>query len=130
MSYYSFQDFKEACLSDQSNVIVMGGALKDADTCFSLSSRTELLDFIANDGLEELEFINTKDWEKNPDKTNPIKVDAYKFKTLYTLGYIAFLCNSKNKKWIIKSFKLSDDLNPTMRLAFQNPSLLKKENKK
>ncbi len=82
-------------------------------------------DFIFNnDGLQQLNFINTKEWENNPDKANPVMVDAYEFRTLRKRGYIAFMHNRKTGKWLIKSFKLSENINPAMFEAFQRAGLI------
>jgi len=62
----------------------------DAGENFNLNTKSQLLEFIHCDGLEDLKFVNTKDWENNPDPANPIKVDAYEFRTMGKLGYIAF----------------------------------------
>lgn len=82
------------------------------------------MSFIANDGLENLSFINIKPWKKNPNKAKPIQVDAYEFKTLNRLGYIAFFYSDITKKWIIKSFKPSKNRNPAMSLALQKVGLI------
>ena len=72
---------------------------------------------ISNDGLEELTFINTKKWENNPNKIQPILIDAYEFKSMYKLGYIAFMYNNKTNKWNIKSFHLSDNRDISIEMA-------------
>lgn len=123
---YSFADFKRACRRDQRNVFVYGSALKNAGF-FNLRTKSQLLDFISNDGLEGLSFINKKEWENNPNKENPIMVDAYEFQTRSKLGYIALMYNKKTRKWIIKSFKPSEHANQIMRFAFEKVRLLGQE---
>jgi len=86
--YYNFEEFKRACDEDKDNVLPNGDVLKDAEDFFNLRTKTQLLEFISNDGLEDLEFVNPKDWENNPDKNNPIGVDAYEFRSRFKLGYI------------------------------------------
>lgn len=127
MSYYNYEDFKEACGNSMSNVILFKNAESGAKSHFNLFPKSKVLDFIYNDGLEDLNFINTKDWENNPNPENPIKVDAYEFKSLHKLGYIAFMYNTLTDKWIIKSFKKSNNSNPTMYLAFQRAGLTSEE---
>lgn len=129
MSYYKNNDFINACSNDPKNVIPIGNVLRDASEDFNLRTKSNLLKFISNNGLEDLQFINTKNWEKNPNKSNPIKVDAYEFRTMDRLGYIAFFYNDKTNKWIIKSFHLSDNRNPTMMIALQKAGLMPLEDK-
>jgi hypothetical protein len=119
MPYYHYEDFKEACGNDMRNVIPINSVLKDAKELFNLFPKSGLLEFIYNDGLEDLTFVNTKKWEKNPNPGSQIYVDAYEFRSLNKLGYIAFMYNSTTKKWIIKSFHLSDNRNPAMYLALK-----------
>jgi len=119
MPYYDYEQFKQACESQQDNVIPWGSVKRDAKDIFKLYTEEELLNFIANGGLEELKFVNTKEWEKNPNKSNKIEVDAYEFKTLGIRGYIAFMFNKITQKWIIKSFHMSDQSNDTMKKAFK-----------
>jgi len=74
--------------------------------------------------MEDLKFVNTKEWENNPDKTFKIYVDAYEFRSLCKLGYIAFMYNEKTLKWIIKSFHLSENRNTTMEMALFKAGLI------
>lgn len=127
MSYYNFEDFKKSCADDVENVIPLNPVLKDAMNHFNLSTKSNLLKFINNDGLENLNFINTKPWEKNPDPSNEIKIDAYEFRSLSKLGYIAFMYNETTRKWIIKSFHLSTNRNPAMSLALKEAGLIETE---
>ncbi|MBC8418536.1 MAG: hypothetical protein ISR62_03850 [Desulfobacteraceae bacterium] len=124
MPYYKFEEFKRACDEDKNSVFPMGDVLKDAEEFFNLRTKTELLDFISNNGLENLQFVNTKDWENNPDKSNSIKVYAYEFRSMFKLGYIAFMYIPQTKNWIVKSFHLSKNMNPTMMIALQKAGLL------
>lgn len=98
--------------------------------CTKYGEDSLLIDDSNGNGLEELEFINTKPWERNPDKGNTIFVDAYEFRTLNKLGYIAFMRNNKTMKWLIKSFHLSDNKNPVMLIAMQRAGLLGKYKEK
>jgi hypothetical protein len=83
----------------------------------------DVIAFIANHGLEDLNFINSKLWENNPHKDNPLFVDAYEFKSMFKLGYIAFMYNPVTDKWIVKSFHLSENRNPAMELALLKANL-------
>jgi len=125
MPYYNFGDFKRACGCNTDDVIPINNVLRNAGDDFNLNTKAQLLDFIDNDGLEDLRFVNTKDWDHNPDPTNVIKVDAYEFRTMHTLGYIAFMRNNKTEKWIIKSFHLSNTRSMAMFAAFQKAKLIK-----
>lgn len=53
----------EVCASG--GVFVLPGALKSARDDFSLKTKKELLEFIANGGLERLEFVNSREWENS-----------------------------------------------------------------
>ena len=124
MSYYEYKNFREACCSHWDTVILINPVPKTASSDFNLNNKKEVLDFICNNGLEDLVFVNTKEWEKNPNPKEAIMVDAYKFRTMHRLGYIAFMYNKHTQKWIIKSLHLSDDRNPTMYIALQKAGLL------
>ena len=124
MSYYKYEDFRKACGNDMDNVIPINSVLNDSRELFNLYPKTKLLNFIYNKGLEDLTFINTKDWEKNLNPNISIKVDAYEFRSLNKLGYIAFMFNENTKKWIIKSFHLSENRNPAMYLALKKAGLI------
>ena len=120
MSSYTYSEFQNACGTNKNDVIPINSVLKDANDHFNLPTRKSLLDFIFNDGLENRIFINTKPWMVNPQ----ISVDAYDFNSLSILGYIAFMYIETTKKWIIKSFHLSENRNPIMSLALQNAGLI------
>jgi hypothetical protein len=123
--YYKYEDFRKACGENMDSVIPIGRTLDDAKKLFSLYPKSVLLSFIYNNGLEKLEYLNTKEWEKNQDKKNPLMVDAYEFKTNYKTGYIAFMYNEMTLKWIIKSFHLSLSSGPSaFQIAFQKKGLL------
>lgn len=121
---YDFEKFRKACGKEKDSVIPIGDVLRDAAEFFSLRTKTALLNFIFNFGLENLNFINSKEWENNPDKNNSLMVDSYEFRSRFKLGYIAFMRNPKTKKWIIKSFHLSENMNPTIMAAFNKARLL------
>lgn len=119
---YKYEDFKKAC-KNKKDVFIWNKALGDAKKCFGLKSRNEVLSFIANNGLEDLNFKNSKPWENNPNKDKEIFVDAYEFNSLNKSGYIAFFYNDITKKWTIKSFKFSDKRNDIMRIAIEKANL-------
>ncbi len=119
MPTYDYNDFKNACGASHTDVLLIGKSQETAREHFNLSTKQEVLDFISNDGLEDLNFVNTKEWEQNPDKANPVMVDAYEFQSMYKLGYIAFMQSLKTGKWIVKSFKLSDYRNRAMEIAIR-----------
>jgi hypothetical protein len=127
MPYYKYKDFKQACGNDTYNVIPIDDVLRNAREKFNLNTKSQLLEFIHYDGLEDLKFVNTKDWENNPDPANTIKVYAYEFRTMGKLGYIAFMYNKNTQKWLIKSFHLSKNRNMAMFLAFEKAKRIKME---
>ncbi len=124
MPYYKFEDFKKTCGADFLSVILICSVRNDARDDFNLSSKKNLLEFISNDGLESLKFVNTKPWGKNPNPQQEIFVDAYEFRSLSKLGYLAFMYNEKTSKWIIKSFHLSTNQNTTMQDALVRAGII------
>jgi hypothetical protein len=124
MPKYIFADLVSACTDNQNDVIPLKQALMDADTIFGLKTKQALLAFISNGGLEDLSFENTKEWENNPDKSHSIVVDAYEFRSMCKLGYIAFMYNDITRKWIIKSFHLSMNRNNAIGLALIKAGLI------
>lgn len=118
MAEYNFNDFKEACINGH-NVFVWKPALRGAQEVFNLKTEEDLLSFIGNDGLENLDFINTAPWKENPKPEHEIFIDAYGFKTLGIHGYIAFFYNNNTKKWNIKSFKLNEQSFMPIQIAYQ-----------
>ncbi len=127
MPYNFFNEFKKACLETPLDVIPIGKTLKDASEIFNLRTKSELLSFIANNGLEKLTFINKKSWEKNPNPNHDIDVYAYYFSTRAIAGYVAFMFNEKTQKWLIKSFHHPKDRNTLMQDVLQKALALKKE---
>lgn len=127
MPHYKFGDFKKACAGGTGNVFVTKTALEGAKNHFNIPTISYLLEFIINDGLEALSFINTTPLRTNKNSSNPILVDAYDFRSACKLGYIAFMHNNTTRKWTIKSFKLSENRNPAMSLALREAGLIKTE---
>jgi hypothetical protein len=124
MPKYDIFEFIRCCDENKNDVVPLKSALDDANSCFGLKTKSNLLDFIGNNGMEDLKFVNTKEWENNPDKTFKIYVDAYEFRSLCKLGYIAFMYNEKTLKWIIKSFHLSENRNTTVEMALFKAGLI------
>jgi hypothetical protein len=115
---YNLDDFIMSCDNNPERIYMIGNALADAQNVFHLHTQPAVLKFIANNGLEKIKFINSKPWEKNPDPTVKIFVDAYEFMTGGILGYIAFFRNKKGD-WVIKSFHQSDERSGIMEDAFR-----------
>ena len=92
---------------------MLKGRLWKARADFNLNTQASVLQFIANDGLDKPEFINSKCWKNNPLRMQgEIMVDAWSFFSGYTRGYIAFFQSSSGPcSWIIKSFKRDDKRN-------------------
>jgi hypothetical protein len=121
---YKFSNFKKAC-KDRNKIAIHSIARKEACKFFNLCTEKAILNFIKNDGLENLLFLNTKPWEQNPNKTT-IMVDAYEFTSGNKKGYIAYIYNKNTNKWFIKSFHLSENMNDQMAQAIKKSELLKK----
>ena len=124
MPKYDIFEFIRCCDENKNDVVPLKSALDDANSCFGLKTKSNLLDFIGNNGMEDLKFVNTKEWENNPNKTFKIYVDAYEFQSMCKLGYIAFMYNEKTLKWIIKSFHLSENRDTTMEMALFKAGLI------
>ena len=121
MPHYDFQDFVRAC-GERGKVYVQKDARANAKHDFNLRTEREILEFILNDGLENMRFINSAPWGNNPDPSIPIEVDAYRFSSGTRHGYFAYLFNKHTKKWHIKSFKPDSD--PENLPFADDPSLL------
>ncbi|MEN6411813.1 MAG: hypothetical protein ABFC84_03480 [Veillonellales bacterium] len=104
--------------------MVLREAQDDARNDFGLKTSGEILRFIANGGLEQLEFINSKPWEKNPDPSRKIIVDGYEFVSLMKRGYVAFMFNEITDYWTVKSFHISDNACMPFVDAFRKAGLL------
>ncbi len=120
---YKFEDFVTRCCDKSANFFIRKGAKVKAASDFGLYTDDEILKFIGNGGLEKPEFINSKKWEKNPDKEKKILVDAYHFFSGMKYGYFAFLFNHKTNRWMIKSFKEDKETLDPRNLPFKNLSL-------
>jgi hypothetical protein len=114
----------KAC-ENPNNVFIHDDAKNDARNIFKLKTTNEILQYITNNGLENLQPEVTKIWEKNPDQSIKIYVDSYEFEAFSMKGYIAFFFNPKTSKWNIKSFHLSNKRNVAMEVAFKNIKSLK-----
>lgn len=118
--YYDLGVFLKACrVSARPHVVVLKKAQDDARNDFGLKTSGEILRFIANGGLEQLEFINSKPWENNPDPSKPLIVDGYEFVSLMKRGYVAFMFNTITGYWTIKSFHISDEASLPFVQAFR-----------
>lgn len=126
--FYNFEEFRRICGEEPSKVFVSEDAVKDAREYFSLNSRIEILNFINEAELKNLEFKNTKPWENNPDKSNEIMVDAYEFRSCAKKGYLAFFFNKKTEKWSVKSFHLSEERFNQFAECFEKIKIGKGEN--
>ena len=84
MPYTLFDAFKEDCKEKSDDVTVTPKAAKDARDIFKLHTVEDLLDFIGNDGLDNVTHFNTTKWRNNlyPDKeNNPQYVHYYTCRT-------------------------------------------------
>jgi hypothetical protein len=106
---YAYEKFRDAC--KEKKVIPIEKTLK---TCgaFNLNTQDALLDFIAEDGFDVLQYYDTQPWAKNPYPDKKILVDSYHFLTGLrprTIGYMAFMENVVLGKWYLKSFHINYD---------------------
>lgn len=80
-------------------------AKKTAADHFNLPTNQSIYGFIANGGLECVDFINKKEWKYNPRPENKAKVYSYSFYSHALFGYLAFIVNPKSGYIMIKSLK-------------------------
>ena len=102
---YNFEDFIQYCKEMPEKVKIEYDAMLNAREQFSLNTKADLLAFIGNNGLEDLEYKNTELWRNNKRKNIKIMIDAYKFRSNEKLGYIAFM-KVPTGNYMIKSFHL------------------------
>lgn len=84
---YAIEDFIKDC-QDQKNIALEHGVLASATRDFMLKTKSELLTYITNGKMEELEFINSIPYRNSREIPLPI-CDAYTFTSGYTSGYIS-----------------------------------------
>jgi len=93
---------------------------------FGLNTEVELLMFIGNGGLQDLDYINTEPWRNNPRKNVEVLIDAYTFRSNSKMGYIAFM-KTYNDNYAIKSFHLDNNKITTRELGSNSNKLTLKE---
>jgi len=77
-----------------------------------LLTEAAILAFIGAGGIEAPAYIHTKGWENNPDPKSIVYIDAYRFYSGSTCGYLALGLMPATGKWMIKSFKEDDERDP------------------
>jgi hypothetical protein len=95
-------------MEETMNVKIFYDAELNAREQFGLNTKADLIAFIGNQGLQKLEYVNTKLWENKPKETKDIYIDAYKFRSNEKVGYIAFM-KGVDGKYAIKSFHIDHD---------------------
>jgi hypothetical protein len=100
--HYDCLAFIRAC-AIRGAVRITKNARQDAKNHFNLDTESRALEFIANDGLQDLQFDNTNSLDKGPGQDIGKPVDGYTFRAGAKYGYLAFYLNFKGG-WIIKSF--------------------------
>lgn len=71
MPAYQFQDLVDCCNRSPADVVLVRQAEDDASSFFGLRPKKKVIEFIANGGLEMMQFINSKPWENNTIKVIP-----------------------------------------------------------
>ncbi len=94
-----------------------------------LKTKSELLTYITNGKMEELEFINSIPYRNSSETPLPF-CDAYTFTSGYSSGYISFFISQGSKKWAIKSFHRSNTDTTILALALEKAGLFVKNLKK
>ncbi|MES2614700.1 MAG: hypothetical protein V4591_04720 [Bdellovibrionota bacterium] len=134
MSYKPFYDlelFLEACEQGVKAVFVRQKAIETAKSGFGLETQTEILAFLASDGFEYPTFKNSRLLEKGNDADGETYTDAYSFFSGSDYGYLSFYKTRAGKKWIVKSFKINNEVshlnNPALRDALMKQLVEKKK---
>jgi hypothetical protein len=95
------------CKNESTKIVVKYDAILNAREQFGLNTQADLLEFIGNNGLQGLVFLNSEPWRLNPKKDTEVLVDAYTFYSNRKNGYIAFMKASQNNfRYVIKSFHM------------------------
>jgi hypothetical protein len=123
---YDFKVFLEACGRPES-MLIKGTMIERARIDFGLNSKADILKFIINDGLKELSFQYTTPLLRKDGSPTGKMIDAYHFRSLGKLGYLAFFLNENKQIWTIKSFHISDTANTTLKDAFEKAGYFKTE---
>ncbi len=121
-SHAKLDELITACRERTERFHIPDEVKEDAKKHFNLNTKEEILDFIANEGLKQTQYRNTKIWGNNPNPRTEISVYAYNFSSGLKDGYIAFFFNPAVNTWWIKSFKRNADLDPVLA---DNPELVK-----
>lgn len=105
---YNYENFRQAC--KERKVLPIEKTLRTC-SAFNLNTKDALIDFIAEDGFDELVYYDTHRWEKNPH-ADRVLVDAYHFLTgarPKTIGYMAFMEIRVRGLWFLKSFHINNN---------------------
>ena len=114
-------------MCDPQNIYIHNDAVLGARNQFGLNTKTELLTFIGNQGLQNLKYLNTEPWRLKPERIKgDVFIDAYNFYSNQKIGYIAFM-KGANCKYAIKSFHWDHDKFTTKNLGANTTKLLKDE---
>jgi len=106
---YCIADFILCCMINPQNVQVLFDAELNARCQFGLNTKTQLLEFIGNGGLQAMSYVNTKPWRNNPKKgLGEIYIDSYTFCSNRKTGYIAFFKGPLGN-YVIKSFHIDQN---------------------
>ena len=121
---YCLADFILCCMNEPQKVQALYEAELNARIQFGINTKSELIAFIGNQGLQNLTYVDTELWRNNPRKNEDIYIDAYKFCSNHKKGYIAFMKGAVCK-YVIKSFHLDYDKLTTKDLGTYSTKLLK-----
>lgn len=98
---YDFSHFIEEC-NDEKRVRLFDhtAIMRNAREQFNILTFDDLLNFIGNGGLEELQYKETQEFHKIPGTY----IDNYTFKTNGVRGYLSLYYQSSTNSWTVKSF--------------------------
>ncbi|MBU1568857.1 MAG: hypothetical protein KJ630_24935 [Proteobacteria bacterium] len=122
-----FSDFKNACQTTPGKIFPLPGVIDDAEKYYKITTKKLLLEFITNNGLERLTFVNKSPWRNNFTNIKPLYVFAFKFHTNALPGYIGIVKNETQGNWFIKSFHPPDDAHLSLASKLRELGILSSE---
>lgn len=123
---YRIAEFVQAC--QEGAILIWKEPQENASNDFSLYTSVALMEFIGNNGLEDLCFDRCRAldiWKPPPPAP---MVDSYTFSTGRAKGYLAFFKSPVTGIWNLKSFK-RDSRSTGLNLPFKDLGKLLSETK-
>ncbi|MDY0289878.1 MAG: hypothetical protein RBR15_13715 [Sphaerochaeta sp.] len=115
---YALEAFLQAC--KEGEVAVTRKVVESASADLGLQSKSEILHFLTNGGIQdELTWVNSVAWKNNPNPSVQVMVDAYTFLSDHKRCYFAFMYFELTSSWMLKSLHVSEGSNSIMQAALR-----------